>query len=270
MTGIELMTTPHRAQTVTDVVLAELFRLSRRGGIRVGLVVATCVGLVGGVAAFITLLSLASDASHVVVTTPIELCAFLALVCATLVIAGQAGRDGGGQVGVALALVPRRGRLHVGRAAATMICGVAATLTACAAVALLSLWLSEAWVFAGVVLLGIACAVLASVWLALLAFGLGTLVRSSPIAVLILLGVLLLLPLSVGLVGGFVPAAAPFADFIATVTPGRLLLDALAVSVVPDQGIGRVAGGQLGLAAWGIITSASAGVLFRRRDARLA
>lgn len=268
MTDLELTTTRRRTQTVADVVVAELFRLSRRGGIRVGLIVSTCIGLVGGVAVLITLLALASESSHVVVTSPIELCAFLVTVGATLVIAAQVGRDGGGQIGVALALVPRRGRLHVGRAIAAILWSISATVTACVAVALLCLWLNEAWRFSGVALLGLACAVLASAWLALLAFGIGTLVRSSPAAVFILLVVLILLPLGVGVVGGFAPAVAPFAEFVATVTPGQLLLDALAVSVMPDQGLGRVAGGQLGLAAWGIITSASAGVLFHRRDAR--
>lgn len=270
MTYTETAIRHGRHQTLANVVRAERFRLFRPGGMRTGLIVSAALGAAGGIVMALTMSALASEISHIVVTSPIELCAFLTVVLVALVVAARAGRDENGHSGVALSLVPRRVRLYAGRILATIFWAASATLAACLVVAVLGVAVAGAVQVSGIAALAVVSATLATVWLALCAFGLGTIVRSAPASVLILLGILVVLPLGVGVVGSVTPMAAPVAEFVTAVTPGQLLTDALAVSGVPRQGMGKVVGGQLGLAAWGIIMSASAGVLFQRRDARLS
>ncbi|MGL4256575.1 MAG: hypothetical protein ACRCSL_09580 [Microbacterium sp.] len=253
-------------QTTRIVLRAELRRLARRGGLRAGLVTAIAVGVAVGGMTLAVLASIAQNASHVVVTSPIEATAFVTALALAIAVVFLAGRDTLGHVSIALTLTPARSRLHLGRAGALAACGAAATGLAAALVATVALVLGGASA-AGLALLGVGLASVAGMSLVLLAFGVTILVGRSSIAILVIGGLLIALPLAAGLAGGILPPAlASVVEAVMGATPTPLLLQALAVSTIPSQGADGVILGQLGLVAWGVSAAAAAGLTFARRE----
>lgn len=256
-----------RPQTAASVLDAESRRLRVRGGMPVGIVVALVTGTLAGVAALLVLRSLTATTTHVVATTPLEMGGLLAALVMAIATASLIGRDGAGQLALALSLTPRRALLHWSRATAFATTGAIVTGAAVIVPAVVGVAVtgggSVGWAALGVLLIA-----LAGGWLALLAFGLATLARRGGPAVLILVGLLIVLPLVLGSVGGLLPpAVAGLAETAVRVCPTTLFIEAVAVSTVPSQGIAGVLAGQAGLATWACVAGVISGSVFHRRDA---
>lgn len=232
-----------------------------------GLLLAAVLGILPSLVVLAILGSLADSTTHVLVTTPIELGGLLSALVLAIAIVFLVGRDSAGHLALALTLTPRRGRLHLSRAtsfalAGAVVSGSAAIVTAVAAVAV-ARGNSVGWAALGVMLIASA-----SACLALVAFGIATLIRRAGPAVLVLIGVLIVLPLVLALVGGALPAGmSALAETTANATPTALFMRAIAVSTVPTQGLAGVLAGQAGLAAWAGLSAVVSGYTFSRRDA---
>lgn len=256
-----------RPQRATQVIRAEVRRVRRRGGMIAGIFVASGIGILSAMTTLAVLASVADSSSHVVVTTPLEVGGLVSALGVALAATFLVGRDANGHLAIALTLAPKRWMLHIARAAAFAITGTAVcvvvAVTATVAGSAVAGATGAGWGAVGVMLVGVAAGSLV-----LFAFGIGTLVRSPGVGVLVLAGLLVVLPLALALVGAMLPAPlASVAEVVANSTPTALFLEAIAVSTVPNEGFVGVVSGQLGLAAWAVAAIALAGVVFGRRDA---
>ncbi len=249
-----------------NVLAAELRRVRRRGGMPTGIIAALALGTIPAIGTLIVLRSLADATPYVVVTTPLELGAFLASLTVATATVLLVGRDGFGHINLALTLTPRRARLHATRAVAFFLTGAAVAATVGTVAAAAGVAVTDVTA-AGWASLGVALVASAGGWLTLLAYGITTLVRRSGPAVLVFLG-LLVLPLLLAALGGALPVdVAAAGQAVLSATPISLFMEAISVTTVPNDGLGAVLIGQTGLAAWALAVTSLAGFLFARRDA---
>ncbi|WP_353114971.1 hypothetical protein [Microbacterium sp.] len=257
-----------RSQTVGQVVSAEVFRLRRAGGMLGGLVVAVSVGIAAGSVALIVLLLMAQDVAPVLMTTPLELSATAAMMVVSLVTASASARDASGQTAVALALVPRRGRYWLGRSIAGVLLSVVSVLAACGPVLAACAVFGTGGRYLGAGFAVVLCAALASAFLGIFATGAGALTRSPALAILVLLGALVLVPVAASIVAELLPRLiGAVISGVSSAMPGNLAMDAVAISTIPARGVERILIGQLGLMAWAAAAAAVSWRIFGRRDA---
>lgn len=272
----ELAPQPVRRQRLSDVLRAETLRRRRPGGIAVGLWVAVVLGLAFGGGMLAILLTVApavepgltDDTLRLAVTGSLEAAATGAIITLMLAIASAAARDTRGQFATALALVPRRSRFLGARTLADVAYGGGTVLFTTGIVAVLTVLFAQGAVYGDLVLRALLTATLAGIWLTILASALGVLFRSSVLAVLTVIGIMLVIPLLAGLVGGALPPGV--SDVVTAVSqamPGAQLITAISVSTLRDLGAGHILTGQLWLIAWAFVVGAAAWIVARRRDA---
>ncbi|WP_326967158.1 hypothetical protein [Arthrobacter sp. CG_A4] len=261
----------HRATVAPDqslgaVTRAEAHRLLRKGGVPTPVIVAITAAVAAGILTMFVIKSLAPEPTGVMTTTSIETGAFVSALVLSVAAVFAVGRDHTGQLGLALSLTPKRERLFMARALSWAALTAASTAFVTIVLAVLGFILSGGG-FAGSGLLGVTAAVVGSTSMVLVAVALAHLVGRSFIAVLLLIGVNILLPLAVVAVGAMIPAqAAGAVDALVNVTPTPLFMQAISATTVQDLGLGRLIIGQLGLAVWALVLGGLALTVFRRRN----
>lgn len=233
----------------------------------VGIVVAFVIGTASGVGALIVLRTLADRATYVVVTSPIEVGGLLASLPIAISTVLLVGRDSEGHLKSALALTPGRTRLYVSRCIAFLIVGGAVGAAVSIVTAIAGVFTTGGafapWAGLGVLLVSFAAA-----WFAVLALGIATIVRRGGLALLVLIGLLIVLPLLLGTLSGMLPSdVASLAQAVVNATPTPLFGQAIGVSGVPRSGPDAVLAAQAALGAWSVSIAVLAGIVFARRDA---
>lgn len=253
-------------QSTTLVARAEVRRLLRRGGMRGGVIAAGVSGTALGLVTLLALTALMPDAGHIAVTSPLEVGAFIANLVIAIAIVLAIGRDNAGHLAIALAVTPARGRLYRARVIAVVLIAAPVAAGASLTVGIIGSAL-DGFAHVGLVITGVLLCALAGASLAVVSFGIATLVRRSSAGLLALIGLLIVLPLIVGALGGLVPAQfSPVVQAIASATPANLMLQGIGVSTIPTNGLLPVLLAQAGLAAWAVAAAAASRLAFVRRD----
>lgn len=257
------------AQSVTIVCRAEIARHLRRGGMRGTLLTASILGTAIGALMLILDAAVTEDTADHFSVLAVELGAGISAFIIALATIFKVGRDNQGQISLALGLVPRRGRLYIARVigyaavAAGTSCAVALSLCG------LSL-LTHGPGATGWALLAVPLAFCGAGLLAMISFGLTTLVRRSSTGILLFMGVLVILPLAFFVTGMYLPEQLqPVTEVLAMNTPLIHVLEALSASHLPNpnQSGWAIMQGMLGTAAWGVGLTLVAWPVFKNHDA---
>lgn len=253
------------AQRWGHVFRAEICRALRRGAMRSGVIIIFVVSVTCAMTTLLILEHLPNTHTRLLVTLPIEAGGFVATMFLSIGVIFQLGRDHAGHMSIALTLVPCRSRLYLARAVAFFTIGALTVAAVTGVTALAGVIVTGAaanWAVLGIVLM-----VLAGGWLALLAFAIGSWIRHAGLALLIVIGLLVILPLGVGAAGSLLPHTfASIAQVALDATPSLQLARGTGVSTIPSQGILPVIVGQCGLSAWAIGITYIGGAIFAKRD----
>ena len=249
--------TIHRSQGTKQVWRAEFRRALRQGGwLKVTAWTVTLSLAVGcGTLAMVNLIAdAAGDAPSAVMTFPVEITSVVAAFVLALGLSMSTARDSQGMLSIAMTNVPKRRRLLL----AQMGCAFAYSSVVVGGVAL-TMMVAAAFIEpsgAGIrfAALGVLCGSLSGGMLACIAYQLGRLVTQPAVAVLVVLGWWLILPLALVAVGFFLPS--PVQVLISKIVegaPSALLVNSATVSTLGTNGPGALIGGLAGLAAWTVL-----------------
>lgn len=260
---------PRSGQTLITVSRAEISRHLRRGGMVGAVLSAVVVGsAIGALMLVLDAIAMDEASGHFNVLA-VELGAAVAAFIIAVATVFKVGRDNQGQIGLALGLVPRRARLYTARAIG--YAAVAAATSSAVAVALCGLsLLTHGAGPTGWALLTVPLSFCGAALLALISFGLTTLVRRSSAGILLFIGVLVILPLAFIAAGMYLPQQLqPVTQTLSMNTPMPHFMDALSASHVPNPNQSGWAIGQgfLGIAAWGLGLALVSWPVFNKQDA---
>lgn len=254
-------------QGTGQVWRAELRRAGRQGGWRRismwSVIVSLAIG--GGTLATLGTISAAADEpGSVVITFPVEVTAIVASFMMALGMAMSVARDSQGMLTISLTNVPHRRRLltaQMGSAFVWSTMVVAATaLVALAAATLVTPSASGATLAMSSTVAGS----LAGGLMGCISYQLGRLVAHPAIAVLVVLGWWLVLPMALVSVGLFLPSSVQTViEKVVEGAPSALLVNAARASGLDTQGPEALIIGFVGLASWavllgGVVLAASA------------
>lgn len=253
-------------QGLGTVARAEQRRLLRKGGVPVPVIVAIGVGLLIGVSTMLIMRAISPEPNRVMITTSIEVAAFVSALILSIATVFAVGRDHTGQLGIALTFTPNRRRLFTARALSWAM--VTASTTALLTCVLLAIGLIfSGGAFAGSGILSVVATVVGSTSVVLIAMALAHLVGRAFGAVLLLIGINVILPLLVFGVGAMIPQqASSLVDIMLDLTPTPLFIKAISATTVPELGAVPLLIGQLGLAIWAVSLGALAAKVFQRRN----
>lgn len=265
-------------QRLHHVLRAEGGRAAGRGGLLMPAVAASALGVFTGVGIHAVSVWMSSSpelgegmerSAHAAGASGMEAAAVVAALVLSLAAIVRVSRDQGPSLGAMLLLVPRRGRLLTAQLlmlalAAALVLTATVTLSALAIAGLGGTLPAVPMMTTGIV------SVVAGVAVVLLAAGLATAVRSLPVALLVFIGLLVVVPLLFSLAPLALPAAAGKAiGSIGAWLPMQAWVGGTAVSSLGAVAPGTVLpllGRLCILGVWTAAAVAAGWALLRRRE----
>jgi ABC-type transport system involved in multi-copper enzyme maturation permease subunit len=263
-------------QSARIVMMSEIRRAFRRGGIRRGVLGAMLLGIACGIGAMSIFRYFqessgvaSSSADSLAINLPVEMTAGTIGLCLAIIFTNYVAKDApSGLLSTALTLVPRRSRLNTARWAALAVIGfgasfVSTTITAFAASAVNPPFVNAIGLgLRGAVVSAIATATLASI-VFFAAFIAG---RPVP-AILMIIGLLVLLPLALATMQAVLPSGlSAVVGTLVEFSPTPLFFQSIATSTVASLGYERLVLAQFCLLVWALAAVFISVVIFRRRD----
>lgn len=257
-------------QRTRTVLLAEIRRSLRQGGLRAGLLVAAIAGLSLGALSILLIEYLAEGQpiAQINVTVPVEASTSAAAVFLSIAVVVHAGRNmQNGAVQTSLALVPYRPRLLAAQFLATAILGLAVTAASSTLVALAALAASRSTAGLTPAVIGVISGSLATALMALLALSVAMLVGRAISAVLLVVAWWILTPLALAAAGQMLPSPlGAVATKAADWTPIALQIRASTVSSLATLGPSSLLQGIAALLLLTTTLGTAAYVAVNRRD----
>lgn len=236
---------------------AELRRALRQGGWRTLYAWSVLVSLAagGGTLAMINTIAEGSEEPlSAAVTFPVEITAVVAAFVMALGLAMSVARDSQGMLTISLTNVPNRRRLLIAQMGSAFACSALVVVGVALMTSAAALFLAPSQSGAGFAAVGVLSGGLAGGMLGCISYLLGRLVAHPAVAVIVVLGWWLVLPMAIVSLGLLLPS--PVQSMLSTVAegaPSALLVKSATVSTLGSQGPGTLIGGLAGLAFWTVL-----------------